>query len=82
MVQKRLVHFSANPYFIIGLKIKVSWWKVRGRGANKELVQRLLKQVHLPGQFTLFVQEKSLKALGVKVFQTPGAFLYRRGEEV
>ncbi len=45
-------------------------------------MQRLLKQVHLPGQFTLFVQEKNLKPLGAKVFQTPGAFVYRRGEEV
>ncbi len=25
VVQKRLVHFSANPYFVVGLKIKVPW---------------------------------------------------------
>jgi Zn-dependent protease with chaperone function len=80
VVQKRLAHFPANPCFVIGLKVKVGWWKVRSSKANKALVQRLVKQVHLPGPATLFVSEKNLKTLGAKVFQTPEAFVYRRGE--
>jgi len=78
VVRKRLAHFPNSPCFAIGLKIKVAWWKPRGRGANKELVRRVFKQVRLPGHFLVFVNEKNLKALGVKVFAAPDAVIYQR----
>jgi hypothetical protein len=80
VVQKQLTHFPANPCFVVALTIEVLMWKLRVRGSDKQLVTWLLKQVHLPGHFMIFVSEKNLKALGTKVIQTPGAFVYRRGE--
>jgi Zn-dependent protease with chaperone function len=78
VARKQLQHLPNSPCFAIGLKVKVAWWKARGEAANKKLVQRILKQVRLPGHFVVFVSEKNLKALGKKVFAVPGSIIYER----
>ena len=78
VARKKLQHFPNNPCFAVGLKIKVPWWKPRGRNANGRLVQRLLKQVRLPGHYLIFVSERNLKALGKKVFAVPDSVIYER----
>lgn len=80
IARKKLQYFPNKPCFAVQLKIKVSWWKVRGRGANKELVHRVLKRVRLPGHFLVFVGEKNLRSLGQKVSAVPGAVIYERAK--
>jgi hypothetical protein len=75
---KQVVHFKKNPCFVIGLKTKVPWWKPRSSSANVKLVNRVLKQVKLPGHFLVFVNEKNLKVLGTKISAVPGATIYSR----
>jgi len=78
VARKQVVHFPKNPCFAVGLQIKVAWWKPRGQRANRQLLQRVLKQLRLPGHFLVFVNEKNLKGLGAKVLAAPGAVIYRR----
>ena len=78
VARKLVQHFPGNPCFAVGLQIKTPWWKPRGGNANKALLQRVLKQVRLPGHSLVFVNEKNLKKLGAKVFAAPNAVIYRR----
>jgi hypothetical protein len=80
VARKQVVHLPTSPCFVIGLNIKVPWWKVRSSAANKNLVRRVLKQVRLPGYFLIFVNEKNLKGLGTKVLDVPDAIIYERTE--
>jgi hypothetical protein len=78
VARKQLEYFPTNPCFAIGLKIKVAWWKRRSQKENQKLVNRVLKQVRLPGYFLVFVGEKNLKGLATKIFDVPGAVVYER----
>ncbi len=80
-VRKQVVHFPKSPYFVIAVKIKVPWWKVRMRGANRVLLQRIVKQVRLPGNSLVFVSEQNLARLGAKIFRAPGAVIYQRAKK-
>ncbi len=78
VARKQVVHFPKSPCYVIGLKIKVRWWKPRGLNANQMLVRRVLEHCKVPGHRLVFVSEKKLVGLGTKILQTPGAFVYRR----
>ena len=80
VARKQVVHLPTSPCFVIGLKIKVPWWKVRSNAANRNLVQRVLKQVRLPGYFLVFLNERNLKGLGTKVLNVPDAIVYEWAE--
>lgn len=67
-----------QPAFVVALKIKVAFWKVRGSDANQLIVNRVVEQIQLPGQFMVFIVEKELAKAGKKVFEVPGAVIYRR----
>ena len=78
VARKSVRHFPNSSCFAIALRIKTAWWKPRGSGANRKLVQRVVKQVRLPGRFLAFVGEKNLRGLGRKVSAAPGAAIYER----
>lgn len=80
IARKQVEHFQQSPCYVIGLEIKVPFWKLRRSSANAALVNRVLKQVRLPGCFLVFVNGKNLKALWTKVSAVPGAVIYRRTE--
>lgn len=77
VAQKKLMLFPNSPCFAIALRIKVSWWKARSNNASNQVVHRIVKQIRLPGHFTVFVDEKNLRGLGAKVFSTPGSVIYQ-----
>jgi hypothetical protein len=81
VARKQLKYLSTNPCYAIGLKVKVSWWKLRSSGANQQLVRQVLNQIHLPGHYLVFVSEQNLKSLGKKVFAAPGAVIYEREKD-
>lgn len=78
IAQKQVQHFPKNPCFGVPVEVKVAWWKARSSTANKQLVQRVVKKLKLPGNFIVFVVEKNLRTLGSKVFAVPGSVIYRR----
>ena len=78
VARKQMAHFPQSPCFAVGLQLQGVWWKPRSSRMNRQLVQRVFEQVRLPGHFLVFVKEKNLKALGVKVFAVPGAVIHRR----
>lgn len=78
VARKQVEHFKKNPCFVIGLTVKVPWWKLRSSAANGKLVDRVLKQVVLPGYRLVFVNEKNLKGLWTKISAVPGALVYER----
>jgi Zn-dependent protease with chaperone function len=78
VVRKVVQHFPKVPCYVIGLRLDVSWWKPRGSTASQKLLNRLLPQIKMPGQFLLFVDEGNLKSLAKKVFAVPGAVIYQR----
>jgi Zn-dependent protease with chaperone function len=78
VARKKVIYFPKSPSFIIGINIRVSWWKIRGSTANRQLVQRLVKQVRLPGNSLIISDQHNLRALRRKVFAVPGSVIYER----
>lgn len=78
IAKKDVQHFKKTPCYVIGINVKVPWWKPRSSGANQKLVNRVLKQVKLPGHFLVFVNEKNLSSLGKKISSVSGAMIYER----
>jgi Zn-dependent protease with chaperone function len=80
VARKQVRHFPHSPCFAIALKLRVPWWKLRRAKTNQQLVQRVIKQVRLPGHFSIFVAEHNLIKLGRKVYAVPEAIIYERPE--
>jgi hypothetical protein len=78
VARKAVQLFPQSRCYVIGLRLKVAWWKPRSSGANQALVKRIISRLQLPGHFLVFVPEKNLKALGKMVFAVPGAVIYRK----
>lgn len=76
--QKQVKKHPQKPMRVIGITVKVPWWKFRSSSANTELVDRILKGLELEGYFLVFVREKDLAALGRKIAKVPGARVYER----
>jgi hypothetical protein len=81
VARKAVQLIPQSPCFVMGLRLKVAWWKPRSSSANHALVKRVLGQMRLPGYLLVFVAEQKLKALGKKVFAVPSAVIYRKGKE-
>lgn len=78
VARKQVEHFKQSPCFVVGLTVKTKWWKPRRSSAGQKLVNRVIKNVKLPGYFLMFVNEKNLVGLGTKVAAVPGAVIYER----
>ena len=81
VARKAMQLMPQSPCFVVGLRLKVAWWKPRSTSANHALVKRVLGQMRLPGYLLVFVAEQKLKALGNKVFAVPGAVIYRKAKD-
>lgn len=77
VARKHVQYFPGRPCLVVALTLRVPWWKPRSVIASQKLAQRLAKAALLPGQFTFFVSERKLKALGAKVYAAPDAIIYR-----
>jgi len=78
IARKKVEHFKVNPCFAVGLTVKVPWWKLRSSASNIKLVNRVVKQIKLPGYFLIFVNEKNRKTLWNRISDAPEAMVYRR----
>jgi Zn-dependent protease with chaperone function len=78
VVRKRVMNFPQVPCYVIGLRVKVSWWKPRSTDANQQLMNRVLGRIQFPGHHLTFVVTDQLKALGHRVFAVPGAVVYEQ----
>lgn len=78
VVRKQVRLFPQNPCFVIGLRLKSAFWKFRDSGTSQKLVDRVVNQIKLDGNFLVFTDEQNLKSLGKKVFALPGAVVYER----
>ena len=78
--RKQVQHFAKIQLFVMALKIKPAFWKVRSSDANQKIVNRLMEQIELPGHLLFFVVEAELAKAGKKVFQVPGSTIYTREE--
>ena len=78
IVRKKVVHFKKNPCYVIGITVKVPWWKPRSSSANGKLLNRLLKQIALPGNFLIFINERNRKSFWKTISIVPFALIYKR----
>ena len=78
VVRKRVELFPKRPLYIVGITVKVAWWKPRSSAANQKLVNQLVEKLALPGQFLVFVAESQLKRLGKCLAKVTGSEVYRR----
>ena len=77
VARKKLQYFPNNPCYAIALRIQASGLKAPS-DASQQVVHRVLKQVRLPGNFLVFVDEKNLRDLGAEVFNVRGSVVYER----
>jgi hypothetical protein len=78
VARRNLRYLPTSPGYVVCVKMGVSWWKPRSVASNREIIQRLVKQIKLPAHFLVFVAEKQLEGPGEDVFAVPSAVIYQR----
>jgi Zn-dependent protease with chaperone function len=78
VARKQVEHFRNSPCYVVALDVKVPWWKPRRSSAGLNLVNRVLKQLQLPGHTLVFIGRKKLLGLGTRILFVPGAVVYQR----
>jgi hypothetical protein len=78
VVRKQVQHFPNSACYVVGLRLKTSWWKPRSSTASQKLINRVVEKLELPGHFLVFVDEQNLRSLAKKVFAVPGAVVFER----
>ncbi len=78
VARKLVQYFPQRPMFVLALTIKARWWTLRSSAANGKVVQAVVGQLQLPGNFLVFVVEGNLTGLGKRIRKVSGSEIYRR----
>lgn len=78
VARKQVDCFKKSPCYVVSLDVSDPWWKPRRTSAGLNLVNRILKQLQLPGHTLVFISRKKLLGLGTKILFVPGAAVYER----
>jgi Zn-dependent protease with chaperone function len=70
-------HLPENPYFVIAVRIRTSWWKPRSSDANQKLLVRLVQELRLPGAFFAITTSGNTAAIA-KAVRKRGGQIYER----
>jgi hypothetical protein len=76
--RKQVNVFPESLCFVLGVKVKVAWWKPRSSEASQKLIGRLAERLQLPGDVFIFTEESEVKSLAKAVARVPDALVYQR----
>ena len=78
LVRKALTHMPEVPLYVLGVKMKLPWHRYRSATKEQALVERLVKEVPVPGQWFVVALNEHTAKIRRKMRKVPGAQLVRR----
>jgi Zn-dependent protease with chaperone function len=77
-VRKDLTHMPEVPLYVLGVKMKLPWYRYRSQTKEQALVDRLVQEVPVPGQWFVVALNDHTAKIRRKMRKVPGAQLVRR----
>lgn len=77
-VRKDVTHMPEVPLYVLGVKMKLPWYRYRSHTKEQALVERLVREVPVPGQWFVIALNEHTAKLRKKMRKVPGAQLVRR----
>jgi Zn-dependent protease with chaperone function len=78
IAQKKVKVFPKSPCYVLAVKIRFSWWKLRSDTANQTLIAALWNQVSLPGSAYVFSDENDQSKVAKALRRVPGSLVYQK----
>jgi hypothetical protein len=78
IAQKKVKVFPKSPCYVLAVKIRFSWWKLRSDTANQTLIAALWNQVSLPGSTYVFSDENDQSKVAKALRRVPGSLVYQK----
>jgi Zn-dependent protease with chaperone function len=77
-VRKAVAHMAEVPLYVLGVKMKLPWYRYRSQTKEQALVERLVKEVPVPGQWFVVALNDHTTKIRRKMRKVPGAQLVKR----
>ncbi|HEV8400436.1 MAG TPA: hypothetical protein VGQ18_11450, partial [Gemmatimonadales bacterium] len=77
-VRKDLTHMPEVPLYVLGVKMKLPWYRYRSQAKEQALVDRLVQEVPVPGQWFVIALNEHTTKVRKRMRKVPGAQLVRR----
>jgi hypothetical protein len=77
-VRKAVTHMPEVPLYVLGVKMKLPWYRYRSQTKERALVDRLVQEVPVPGQWFVVALNDHTVKIRRKMRKVPGAQLVRR----
>ncbi len=78
LVRKDVTHMPEVPLYVLGVKMKLPWYRYRSQTKEQALVDRLVKEVPVPGQWFVVALNEHTAKIRKKMRKVPGAQLAKR----
>ena len=76
LVRKELRHFRRRRLFVLCVRTRPNWFGVSSTERDTALVNRLIPQLQLPGQFLIIAPQGGFKSLARKVMTIGGSKVF------
>jgi Zn-dependent protease with chaperone function len=78
LVRKAVTHMPEVPLYVLGVTMRLPWYRYRSQTKEHDLVERLAKEVPLPGQWFVVALNDHTVKIRKKMKKIAGAQLVRR----
>jgi hypothetical protein len=79
LARKDLRHFPKQRLFLLSVRRRAPWHRLPSRDRDQQLVNRLTRNVRLPGRVLVFAPTGAFRAIGRKLRYVPHTEVFRRG---
>ena len=78
IVRKAVTHMPEVPLYIVGVKMRLPWYRYRSVSKEQRLISRLVKELPVPGQWLVVALNDHTAKIRRKMRRVAGAQLVRR----
>jgi Zn-dependent protease with chaperone function len=78
VVRKEVQHLPEQPFFVVGVELRLAWYKFQSTSKEQQIVERVAEAVPLPGQLLVLALNSHRAKIRRKLKRVPGAELLRR----
>ncbi len=78
LARKQLEHFPEEPFYVLGVKVKVPFYKPRSSNADHAIVNQLVEGLRLPGAFIVVVLNSNTAGIASRLHKVAGVEIYNR----
>ncbi|HEV8266073.1 MAG TPA: M48 family metalloprotease [Gemmatimonadales bacterium] len=77
-VRKAVTNMPEVPFYVLGVKFHLPWYRFQSASKERELIERLAREVPLPGQWLIVALNQNTAKIRKKMRKVPGAQLVGR----